>query len=259
MQKKIIKKIVVTLMILLLMLITTNINVKAATDSYNMGIITNKSTIEEGDSLEITLSLKDINVTTGDKGIGAYQATLEYDKNIFEYVSIEGLNSWDTPIYNNGTFATTTKTGEVIKDNEYVAKITLKVKSNISVENTTIKVVNITASAGAETISTKDISKKISIKVKNSNNTENTTTNSKNEVTEKENSANKTQDKTSNATTGVSTTNSNTSKSTNDTTTANKIIPKTGVSEIIFYGVIGIAILSIITGIIVYKNKKMFK
>lgn len=242
MKRRMLKKILVILITLILMLIATNMEVKAVTDSYNIGIITNKSTIEKGDSLEITLSLNDINVADG---LGAYQATLEYDKNIFEYVSIEGLNSWDTPIYNNGTFVTTTKTGENIKSGEYVAKITLKVKDNISGENTTIKIVNITASTGTETISAKDVSKNISIK-----GTNNTTENENLSITDDNN------DKTSNKI------QQNTIVSSNNTeskTTAKKIIPKAGVSQTIVCGTIGFIIVAIILGIFVYKNEKIFK
>lgn len=225
------KTIIVTLIIATLMTITTNTNVKAATNSYSMGIETNKNTIQEGENLEISLSLKDIKIETGDKGLGAYQATIEYDTEIFEYISIEGLNSWETPIYNNGTFATTTKTGEVIKEDEYVARITLKVKKNITQKSTTIKIKNITATTGAETIETKNISKTIEIKTTKSE-TNNTTNN---------------------------TTNSTTTNTNKDTTTATTKIPKAGTNQTIIIVAVITGIIAIATGGWIYKTRKEIK
>lgn len=228
---------IITILILGIMLIYSN-NVYAASDSYNVGLDINKSTILQGETLEIVVSLKDLNITTGDKGLGAYQGTLEYDSTIFEYVGIKGLNSWDTPIYNNGTFATTTSTGEVIKKSEEVAKITLKAKTNLTQGETTISVKNITASTGTSTVSTGNISKKIVVQGTQKGNTSGQNVSNTN-------------------TTSSSSTKSNSSNATKDKTTTKKIIPKTGINNIIVVTIIatmGVLVITL-TGLIVYIRK----
>ncbi len=241
MKKKVVKTI---LMIVMLLLFTTV--VEAAEDSYSMGISANKSTIQAGEKVEVTLSLKDIKISTGDKGIGAYQATIEYDKDIFEYESIKGLNSWDTPIYNNGTFATTTSTGEVIKNKEDVVKITLKAKESIRKESTTIKVKNITASTGTNTVSTGSVSKNIGL-VTTSAPAENAANSAEN-VAKGENKGTSSSKKTA--------TSSTSSKA--DKTTSSKKLPKTGLASVGIYVYLGASALAIIllSAIIVAVLKK---
>lgn len=217
------KRITKTLIMLIITVLVLGISqVRAADeDSYKMGISVSTNSIKEGEKINITISLKDLKITSGDKGLGAYQATLEYDTNMFEYVSIKGLNSWDTPIYNNGTFATTTSTGEVIKKAEEVAQITLKAKNSLTSGKTTIKLKNITASTGTKTVSASNASKTITV-----------------EGT-KQSGTNTQQDGTSSSSNGKSSTNKNgttSSKkatSTKDSTTSRKVLPKTGIGSMI--------------------------
>lgn len=236
---------IVKIFLMLIAFIVTIANVTMAnSNNYNMGIKTNKDTIKEGETLEITLSLKDINITTGDKGLGAYQANIEFNTNIFEYVSIKGLNSWDTPVYNDGGFSTTTSTGEVIKSDEDVAVITLKAKTNLSNGNTTIKINNISASTGKDTVTTSDVTKTITVSGKSTNGTSNNTTNNNTQTASNKNQTNKT---------------TNTINSKNDKTTTTKTMPKTGETNIMLYIIIAIVMVSAITGIYVYRNNQITK
>lgn len=260
-------KIATMLMIGIIIIFSSKVNATSS-DSYKAGISVNKSTIVQGDDIEVVMSLKDLNVTTGDKGLGAYQATLEYDKSIFEYVGIKGLNSWDTPIYNDGTFATTTSTGEAIKKAEEVAKITLKAKTNLTQGETTIKLTNITASTGTNTVATANVSKTIKVgqgQNNNQNNTENnngsnngSSQNTKTDTTNNKGTSQSSNKETSTGTsksTGTSAKN-NKSNATKDTTAQNKILPKTGKSHIIGISMIATILLIILGNIVVYVRKK---
>lgn len=258
-------KIAVMLIIGIMIICSSKVNA-ASSDSYKAGISVNKTTIAQGDNIEVVISLKDLNITTGDKGLGAYQATLEYDKSIFEYVGIKGLNSWDTPIYNDGTFATTTSTGEAIKKAEEVAKITLKAKTNLTQGETTIKLTNITASTGTNTVATANVSKTITVQQ-----TQTGSTNGENNSTGKnDGNSNGTSVGTTSKSTGTSTgttskstdtstsssAKSNKSNATKDTTAQNKILPKTGKSHIIGISIIATILLIILGNIVVFVRKK---
>lgn len=266
-------KIAVMLMTGIIIICSSKVNA-ASSDSYKVGISVDKNTILQGDNIEVVISLQDLNITTGDKGLGAYQATLEYDKSIFEYVGIKGLNSWDTPIYNDGTFATTTSTGEVIKEAEEVVKITLKVKTNLTQGETTIKLTNITASTGTNTVATANVSKTIKVGQGQNNNQNNTgNNNGNNGENNNGNNQNIKTDTTSNKgtsqslnkeastgtskSTGTSTSaKSNKSNAAKDTTVPNKILPKTGKNHIIGISIIAIILLVILGNIVIFVRKK---
>lgn len=106
-----------------------------------------------GDKVIVTLKLDDYKEV--DKGINAYKATLEYDKNIFEDVvqsDFECLNDWESLKYNpkNGEFVAIKKVGS--KDAEDVLKITLKVKNSVEASKSKVTIKDIVASEGKEDI-----------------------------------------------------------------------------------------------------------
>ena len=81
------------LIIVLTIIISNPIEMMAY--SFTVGMETDKSNINIGDTLTITLSVNDIN--TGEKGINAIEAILEYDDTVFERITeedIENLNNW---------------------------------------------------------------------------------------------------------------------------------------------------------------------
>ena len=104
-------------------------------------------------------------------GILGYEASIEYDNTVFESISMEGLNGWDTPDYDETThkFVSTTKTA---KANTNIAKITMKVKKNATEKQTEIKIKNLIISDGIDS-NTLNLQKSFSLVVNQTNNSTN--------------------------------------------------------------------------------------
>lgn len=238
--------------IILLLIITIisgiSYTVKSASgDSYNVKMNADKTTLKSGETVTITLKLDNIKIESGEKGLGSYEGSIEYDKNIFEDLKMTGNSDWDTPFQNEGRFTSTRTDGKCVSETQEIAKITLKVKSNAKEGDTKIQIKNFSASNAVENIPTTDTSITVKIEkennndVGNTNNTNNTgnTTNNNNGNT---NNGNKIQNSTSNQTKNII---SNTS--------AKGTLPKTGISTplVIFILICGI---SGIYAYIRYKN-----
>lgn len=103
-----------------------------------------------GEEVEVTVSLKDINV--GD-GINTLKGTVEWDNNIFDIVgSIEALNGW-AATWNEETnsFVMIHMSGLVKEDSE-VAKIKFKVKDDAEIKETAINMNDIEAANTQEKV-----------------------------------------------------------------------------------------------------------
>lgn len=155
---KVLKTIILTLIIVLSM----QFNVFAA--EFKTETTANKKEIKKGEQVVVTLSFKDYKDIG--KGLNAYKATLQYDKNLFEEVEqsdFQTLNSWEELLYNpdNGEFVSIKKAGSM--DDESVVKITLKAKSDIRPETTTITIKDVTASEGKEDITTNESNAKVDL------------------------------------------------------------------------------------------------
>ena len=172
-MKNIIRRINVIAIVLITMLaLSTNVN--AASDSYKVSLSANHSQVHIGDELTLTISLSNISIESGEKGIGAYKSDIEFDSSIFEYVSTEGIEKWDSPFYESKKIIGTTKDGKVVNTAQDIGKITLKVKENATLGETTIKLTNFSASNAVSEIETSDTSVKVTIQEKtNSNDDEN--------------------------------------------------------------------------------------
>lgn len=136
-----------------------SMNVVLASPKIEASLITKTEELSEGDQVEVTLRFD--KYTEIQKGVNAYKATLEYDKQIFEEViesNFSCQNSWEALKYNpaNGQFvairkARNNKAGEVVK-------ITLKVKKGVKATKTVVKVKDITTSEGKKDLFLKDSS-----------------------------------------------------------------------------------------------------
>lgn len=101
--------------------------VYAKINSSKLSITADKETYDVGEEVTITFRLDSLDA---DKGIIAYGATLEYDKNVLEYVRMSGVGNWGKPSYNKDN-------GKLIADSddysslngEILCKIVFKVKS----------------------------------------------------------------------------------------------------------------------------------
>ena len=146
MKKKIIG--IITILILSLVLAQPVL----ADSAVNARLVADHLDLKSSETVEVILSFdfKEIK-----KGINAYKATLEYDKNIFEEIlqsNFECQNNWESLKFNP-------KTGEIVairkagtKTGEDVVKITFKTKNNVKATKTSIKVKNMTTSEGRKDI-----------------------------------------------------------------------------------------------------------
>ncbi len=164
-MKNIIRRINVIAIVLITMLALST-NVKAANDSYKVSLSANHSQVHIGDELTLTISLSDISVESGEKGIGAYKSNIEFDSSIFEYDVSEGTEKWDEPFYQNKIIIGTTKDCQVVNTAQDIGKIKLKVKENAALGETTIKLTNFSGSNAVSDIATSDASVKVTIQEK---------------------------------------------------------------------------------------------
>lgn len=142
--------------IILIAMIALTANVYATNDSYKTTLSTTKTKVKSGDTIEITIGLKDISIESGEQGIGAYTAEIEFDNSIFEYAeeSARGANGWEIMCHESEKgvlIVGNTSNGEVVKTDQIIGTITLKVKDNVKSGETTIKLTNFSgATVGPE-------------------------------------------------------------------------------------------------------------
>ena len=168
-MKNIIRRInVIAIVFITMLALSTNVN--AATDSYKVSLSADHSQVHIGDEIKLTVSLSDIAIESGEKGIGAYGCNIEFDSSIFEYTSTEGTEKWDEPFYESKKIIGTTKDGKVVNTAQDIGTITLKVKENATLGDTTIKLTNFSASNAVSEIETSDTSVKVTIQEKTNSN-----------------------------------------------------------------------------------------
>lgn len=129
-----------------------------------IGIKSSTNGIKSGMEIEITLELK--NFDEIEKGINAYKATLHYDSDAFEEVQQSDftcLNGWESIRYNKetGEFVAFKKVGS--KKTEEVLKVTLRLKENASMGETTIAIKDVVASEGIKDLSLEKQSLTVSV------------------------------------------------------------------------------------------------
>ena len=257
------KNITLLFIIVLLLNICLFSNISfAATDSYSMTLIPDKQTIKAGDTISIAVKISNINIQTGEKGIGAYEATLVYDSNVFSSVQFAAASNWDSPTYNisNGKFASVRSDATCSNESQNVAIIKLTVKDSVSAQNTTISLKNISCSNGESTISTKDISTTLNISSSsssnNSNNSNNTNNNNNPSNNNNSNNSNTTNNSSNNNSSNNNKNQNNSVVKPNNSTTNNSKLPQTGEYDFIIFTII---IVLIVIGIYGYFNFRKYK
>lgn len=150
------KKIVIKMLMIFVLSFTLIPNVLAESQ-IDTKLSSNNIDLKAGDTVEITLAFD--NFREIKKGINAYKATLEYDRNIFEEIVQSDFacqNNWEELKFNpqNGEIVAIRKVGTLVGEN--VVTITLKVKNNVASAKTLIKVTNLTTSEGKKDIYLKD-------------------------------------------------------------------------------------------------------
>lgn len=228
--------------------------VKAEEATFKSELSASKKTIKPGDTVDITLSVKDINV--GENGINTLEGTISYDKDIFEQVKssdIKSANNWSTTFNDEGEaldgkfFCATLSHG--VKEETQMFTVTFKTKKDIDeTVETPIEFKDVTSNDGTNLINsgTKSIDIKIEVEKVNPNPPDNG--NNINGNTNNDGNKN-------NVNTVIdSGKNTNTSKPNVDNTKSNSGLPKTGKTSFIVIAISIVIILLIVFGI---KTKNM--
>ena len=140
------KKLTSMVLVAILVLMVGITAVYAATD-FKVVLKSDTATVEKGKEVVVTLSLKDF--TAGETGINVLNATLVYDKTVFETVAqtdIKGVSGWSAPVYNAGTNELLTDNSAFIAEDHDAIKVTLKVKETAKVGNTVVEFIDIAGS-----------------------------------------------------------------------------------------------------------------
>ena len=144
------KKVVVIILLITLTMLASNILATA-----NLVAQAKTSTNELKGEEEITITLRFDEYQQIKDGINAYKATLEYNKEIFEEVKqedLQSLNDWEKLQYNQttGEFVAIKRGGS--KAPEDIVNITLKTKQEVKATKTEIKIKDIVTSEGEKDI-----------------------------------------------------------------------------------------------------------
>lgn len=221
--------------ILIILLVACTAKVYAASDSFNTTLTINNSQAKRGDTITVTIGLKDIAIESGEKGIGAYTAEIQFDSSVLEYVSVNGTDKWEAPLYQDGFITSNTKDAKVVTTTQSIATITFKVKENAKLGETSIALRNFSGSAARLDIpASSNGATKLTIIDNNSSNSINSSNG------KKDNLENKKVQENSNTTSDLS------------------VLPKTGEEQnpmvMILYTLIGLSIIGVI-GLVIEKTK----
>ena len=150
MEKNLIKKVVSV--ILLMVILVSSHTIYAANDSYQVKLETEKTSFLQEEFITVNVKIENIQIESGEKGLGAYTANLQYDTNLLEIEKIEGANEWETPLLQNGNMVATTINGNCTNKSQIIAKITFKIKAITETTKTKIAINNFLASNGQNDI-----------------------------------------------------------------------------------------------------------
>lgn len=234
-----------------------------ATDSFELNLKPESSSVKKGDTVNFDIVLDNLNIESGDKGIGAFQATIKYDTNIFS--GIESITSTDWEISENeGNIIANTKNGECVTSKSTVGIIQLKVADNAKEGETSVSLTGISGSSGV-TISGTSVVSIVNI-VNEAPSTDNPTndnpTDSEKPSTDSPTNNNLTDsekpNKSTNSSQQISSSTSGNSLS-GKTTSSNidKVLPKTG-GNFVYFILIFVCIVCMI-GVISYLKYRDYK
>lgn len=132
------------------MIVVMNTAALAADTNYSAGIsLTSNSKLKEGETITVNVNLTSVNAGAGINALTV--DAVEYDTNVFEELSTSSFTSstnW-SPTYAASTNKMTALKNEKVTAPETIFTITLKVKSSITVDSTTITLKSIKVSGGA--------------------------------------------------------------------------------------------------------------
>ena len=119
--------------------------------SFDVGVNPTEVTAKQGESIEVKVDLKDIDMK--EKGINTLEGYINFDEDVIENVEVETKNDWQIE-YNKdsnsdlyGKFLMV-KDIEGIKENEEVLTLKIKIKDKIKKESTKVVLKDLTSNDG---------------------------------------------------------------------------------------------------------------
>ena len=234
----------------------------AADESFELQLEASSTTLNLGDNFSVDIIIDNMNVTSGDQGIGAYQAKIIYDTKVLELVNVTAATGWEV-LENEGNMVANTSNAEVVTERTHTATINFKVLDNVTFGDTTISLESIQGSSGTTTIDGTGIEEVVSIEQESTNqpiedndqtDDDNPSDDNNNPPVDDENPSDNTAG--NDNTQGGSTTNRNqvgTSSNMSQTTTSNKVLPYTGIRNAIIIA-IGVSIVATVVFFIKYRR-----
>ena len=210
---------------------------------------------QDSKTVTLTISLGDF-TEIPENPIMGYEAVLEYDKDIFSSVTVEGLNNWNAQYLDSTQrlIGETVSTGE---PNKEIAKITLTLNENAKVGTTSVKLTNGLLTVNDEDSLDFEFEKEVQITIKEKEQEQEQGDEEEQKEEEKNTFAGyqiagSEEKQNSGTASNVGSSSSNSSK---DKTIAEKDLPKTGIAKI---AVIMILIATVgIDSLIRYKSIKL--
>ena len=257
------KRIKLAVMITIILVIFAMITPKsyAADESFELQLEASSTTLHPGDSFSVNIMIDNMNITSGDQGIGAYQAKIIYDANALELVGVTAATGWEA-FENEGNMVVNTSSGEVVTERTHTATINFKVLDNVSLGDTTISLESIQGSSGTTTIDGTGIAEVVSIEEETKNppiDDNNPSDDNNNPPADDNNPSDNNNpsddDNTPPADNNGGTTNTNQIGTSNSaqSTTSNKVLPYAGIRNILMIA-IGAAIIVAVVFYIKYKR-----
>lgn len=237
------KRIKLVVMITIILVIFAMITPKsyAADESFELQLEASSTTLHPGDSFSVNIMIDNMNITSGDQGIGAYQAKIIYDANALELVGVTAATGWEA-FENEGNMVVNTSSGEVVTERTHTATINFKVLDNVSLGDTTISLESIQGSSGTTTIDGTGIAEVVSIE-------EETT----NPPIDDNNPSDDNNNPPADNNGGTTNTNQIGTSNSAQSTTSNKVLPYAGIRNILMIA-IGAAIIVAVVFYIKYKR-----
>ena len=137
--------------IAILSIIMVSLTGIVSASSFDVGVNPTEVTAKQGESIEVKVDLKDIDMK--EKGINTLEGYINFDEDVIENVEVETKNDWQIE-YNKdsnsdlyGKFLMV-KDIEGIKENEEVLTLKIKVKDKVKKEGTKVILKDLTSNDG---------------------------------------------------------------------------------------------------------------
>lgn len=138
-------------LIIALSIIMVSLTGIVSASSFDVGVNPTEVTAKQGESIEVKVDLKDIDMK--EKGMNTLEGYINFDEDVIENVEVETKNDWQIE-YNKdsnsdlyGKFLMV-KDIEGIKENEEVLTLKIKVKDKVKKESTKVILKELTSNDG---------------------------------------------------------------------------------------------------------------